>query len=127
MKIIITALLFSLIIIIQAQSQKTKKDIYSILEAYEKAVTPYLEEKMNKEISSSLTQESKDEAIARRMALSSTLEGISKETRAKFKDEQWNILNIKVVKDFIEYRYRLSVSGLPDEFYKKVSTEVDKL
>jgi hypothetical protein len=126
MKTIATILFFLIFITAQAQSQKAKKDVYSILETYEKAVVPYLEEKIRKEATSSATEKSKAITTARRLSLGATIEGINKETRIKFKEERWDITNIQLVKDFIEYRYRVDIGGLPEEFYKKVSEELDK-
>jgi hypothetical protein len=111
---------------LQAQTEKTKKDIYAILEVYEKTVTPYLDEKISREMQSPTTEKFKAESIARRMSIIATIEGINKETRIKFKNERLNITNVQAIKEFIEYRYRVNIGGLPDEFYRKVSEELDK-
>jgi hypothetical protein len=109
------------------QARPSDKSIDSILEVYEKTASIYIDNKIRNSIHSPQPEIAKEEAILMKKGIESTIVSINQETRKKFKDELQNVSNLQAVKDFIEYRYRVYIGGLTDEFYKKVSAEIDKL
>lgn len=128
MKPILILLVNLLIFTSIARAQNKTKNIYTVLEVYEKNVAPYLAAKISNDTHSTITDDHKAKEIARRLSFSATIKAINYETREEFKNtELTSIKKIESVRDFIEYRYKLYIGGLPNEFFKKVSGELDKL
>ncbi len=121
--LIVTILLIYVLAPIQAQS---KKNVSSILLTYERLATQYLKEKAEKEYPKP-TIEQKNVIVVNQMTAKVTIESINKEVEAKFKKENSGIENTDAIVNFVEYQYKIHVSGLSDDFYKKASAELNKI
>jgi hypothetical protein len=107
---------------LQAQTKNASIDLETILTTYQKTVAPYLDKKVQEGYTSPTAAE-KVLIYARRSSLEQTVLGINQEAKNAFKNDKFNI---REVKEFIESKYRVQIGALPEEFYKKVSTELDK-
>ncbi|MFM9837121.1 MAG: hypothetical protein ACKVOQ_02590 [Cyclobacteriaceae bacterium] len=128
MKTILTpVLLFMIFVVSFAQGNVLDKSIDSILKINEETAATYIDNRIRNSIPLPQTESTKAEAIALRLSIEATIKNINEETREKFKDELQNVSNLQVVKDFIEYRYKIDIGGLSEEFYKKVAVQLEKL
>jgi hypothetical protein len=110
-----------------AQAGNSKKSIDYILEVYERTAPKYIENRIHNATNLFPQNDStKEIAIVMRLYIKDTIKSINEETREKFKDELQNVSNLQAVKDFIDYRYKIDIGGLTDEFYKKVAEELAK-
>ncbi len=126
MKKILLPVLLLMMVVSLAQGSVSDKSINSILEIYEKTASSYIDKRILNSYPLPQTDVTKEEAMVLRLAIEATIKNINKETREKFKDELQKVSNLKAVKDFIDYQYKIQIGNLTDEFYKKVAEELAK-